>query len=67
MMSDKKGHIASFVFIVKVNKKETFLVQADSAQIADDGTLRFIVNNKYKSTVAAFNKYEYFSIESVNK
>jgi hypothetical protein len=63
-MSDKTGHIASFVFAIKVNEKETFLVQADSAQIADDGVLRFIIHNDNKSTVAAFKEYMYFLIES---
>lgn len=64
-MSDKAGHIARFVFAIKVNESETCLVEADSAQITDDGFLRFIIHNDYKSTVAAFNKYEHFLIESL--
>lgn len=65
-MSDKKGHIASFVFVIRVNE-ETCLVQADSAHITDEGFLRFVVHNDSKSIVAAFKEYSYFIIEGVNE
>ena len=66
-MSDRKGRIASFVFAIKVNEKETCLVQADSAHITDEGILRFIVHDDSKSIVAAFKEYIYFIIERVNE
>ena len=66
-MSDKKGHIASFVFAIKVNEKETCLVQADSAHITDEGVLRLVIHNDSKSIVAAFKEYNYFLINGANQ
>ena len=64
-MSD--GHVASLLFAVKVSEKETCKVQADSAHMMDNGSVKFVIHNDCKLTVAVFKEFKYFFIERANK
>ena len=55
---------ASFIFSVGI-KGKVCLIQADSADLIEDGSVRFVIHNDSKSVVAAFKDYEFFYIEDV--
>ena len=64
-MSDK--HIASLVFAVQVSEKVTCKVQADSAYVMECGSVKFVIHNDCKSTVALFKKFDSFFILGANE
>jgi len=64
-MSD--NNIASLVFAVQVSEELMCKVKADSAHVMDGGSVRFIIHNDCKSTVALFKKFDYFFVVGVNE
>ena len=62
----KESGLAEYIFVVELNDKKSCIVQADEAILLEDGAVKFIVNNSYKSTVAVFKEYNHFFTQGEN-
>ena len=58
---------ASFIFMVKPSDNETCLVEADYADLMEDGSVKFTVYTDTRETVAVFNKFDFFFIQGANE